>query len=76
MTDTKTKLQPPTPRKRYKWELLEVNEGYPCQYASTMYHAKAYMDRLAAKEGRPDYLGWRFRSQKDEDGVLHIVRTA
>jgi hypothetical protein len=72
----KVKVTPKTQRPRYKWEELEVGEGYPCPYASTQYHARAYMDRLAAREDRPDYTKWEFRSRKDKDGVLHIVRTA
>jgi len=31
----KVKVTPKTQRPRYKWEELEVGEGYPCPYAST-----------------------------------------
>jgi hypothetical protein len=74
--EVKPKHIAPKVRNRYNWELLEVDKGYPCKYASTQYHARDYMKRLAAKEDRPDYLTWEFGSRKDEDGVLHIVRTA
>jgi hypothetical protein len=69
MNEVKKVTVGPIPPNKYKWEELEVGEGYPNPHPATQYRARDYCLRRG--------LDWTFGSRLVEvkgEKVLHIVR--